>query len=89
MATFEIQIVGTSFKHRIVKSPKMKCKDVMALAGLNGYELFVEQDDFNVEPHESLDFVEDGQTLFAVRHAAIAESPAEGEGPEDASLTDI
>ena len=47
------------------KRPGMTCSNMMKKAGLVGYELFVEASDFPIGPDETLDFVEEGQTLFA------------------------
>ena len=56
------------------RRPCMTCREALGTVGLNDYELFVEPDDFPVHPDESLDFLEEGQVLYAKRLSSLKSS---------------
>jgi len=67
MRSFQIKVVGKNTVFVFEKRPWMKPRDVLRTAGLEGYELRLEENDFVVYPDEYLDFVEDGQVLYAAK----------------------
>jgi len=67
METFFIRLVDRPLVFVLDKRRSMTCMELMSRAGLGGYELLVEEHDFPVHPDERLDFIENGQVLYATR----------------------
>lgn len=67
MEIFLVKLVGDDLVYVFQKKPMLRCKQVLDAMGLINHELLVEEYDYAVSPEEFLDFIEDGQVLFA-RH---------------------